>query len=177
MNQAAVLRRVFQACLPLFMITSRRDYLLRIIDEVGQLLSRVLLKRNARNHQESLQAVIWSCERLFNLQASQLFQFTPEQHYLMLTDGETPDAARDKVLLYAAINSEAGKTYLDMGNPEMAQASFLNAARLILKAHQEFAGVKEPLPEFTPKLPELLSQINPAALDPDTLRLIAHHAP
>ncbi|MEO6569903.1 MAG: hypothetical protein ABIO94_14160, partial [Opitutaceae bacterium] len=127
------------------MITSRRDYLLRIIDEVGRLLARVVFKQRNGHQQEALQLVVEGCERLFNLEASQLFQFTPAQHFLMLTRGESPEDARDKVLLYAALNAEAGRTYLALNNASMARSSFLNSLRFALHAQQEFPP--ENLPE------------------------------
>ena len=39
------------------MITSRRDYLLRMIDEVGRLLARVVLQRRGGRQQEALQSI------------------------------------------------------------------------------------------------------------------------
>src|SRR3954469_22888675 len=106
------------------MITSRRDYLLRMIDEVGRLLARLIFQRENGRPQEALQSVVQACERLFNLDASSLFQFTPEQHFLMLTRDESPEDARDKVLLYAALNTEAARAYLALGNATMARNSF-----------------------------------------------------
>ena len=81
------------------MLTSRRDYILRIIDEVGRLLARALFKRRAGANAEALEAIVQSCERLFSMEADKLFQFTPEQHFAMLADAETPENGRDKILL------------------------------------------------------------------------------
>ena len=80
-----------------------------------------------------MQTVVQGCERLFAMEADPLFQFTPDQHYVMLTEGETPETARDKVLLYAALNLEAGHLYAKIDNRNMARASFLNALRLTLR--------------------------------------------
>src|SRR5436305_6765567 len=98
------------------MLTSRRDYLLRIIDEVGRMLARVVFKRRNGREQEALQAVVQACERLFNLEASELFQFTPDQHFVMLTRDVNPADAQAQVLLYAALNAEAAHAYLALGN-------------------------------------------------------------
>src|SRR6476469_1843991 len=98
------------------MITSRRDYILRIIDEVGRLLARVVFKRRNRQPEEALQVLVQACERLFALEADKLFQFTPDQHFTMLTQDEPPEIARNKVLLYAALNAEAGQIYGELGN-------------------------------------------------------------
>src|SRR4051794_40013626 len=105
------------------MLTSRRDYVLRIIDEVGLLLRRVLQQRSSGRPDEALQSVVAACERLFQLEAPQLFQFTPEQQVGLLADGEPPDIARDKILLYAALNEEAGRCYRSSGNAVLSRQS------------------------------------------------------
>jgi hypothetical protein len=153
------------------MITSRRDYLLRIIDEVGRLLARIVLQRQTGREQEALQSVVQACERLFDLEASQLFRFTPDQHFLMLTQDESPEDARDKVLLYAALNAEAGRAYLAMKNPRLARSSFLNALRFTLRAQKEFP--RENLPDYAPKTAGLLEALQGQPLDPDTEELLA----
>src|SRR5215216_7298700 len=152
------------------MITSRRDYLLRIIDEVGRLLARVIFQRQNRREQEALQSVVQACERLFNLEAAHLFQFTPDQHFLMLTQGESPEDGRDKVLLFAALNTEAARAYLALNNAAMARGSFLNALHFTLRARKEFPT--DNLPDYAPKIPELLDALKDQPLDPDTAEMV-----
>jgi hypothetical protein len=69
------------------MLTSRRDYILRIIDEVSRLLARVVFKRRGGEPQEALQTVLQACEQLFAMDADKLFQLSPDQHYAMLVEG------------------------------------------------------------------------------------------
>ena len=149
---------------------ARRDYILSIIEQVGRMLAQVIFRRKAGQHQEALQAVVQGCERLFGLEASQLFQFTPEQHFLMLADGEQPEVARDKVLLYAAMCAEAGQIYAAQGNQPLARGSFLNALRLTLRARSEFSS--ERLPVYTPDVAELLAALTDVPLDADTAELL-----
>ncbi len=153
------------------MLTSRRDYLLRIIDEVGRLLARVIFQREKGRELDALQSVMQGCERLFGLEAAQLFQFTPDQHFLMLADGETPEDARNKILLYAALNTEAARAYLALDNLATARLSFINALRLTLKAKQSFGT--EALPSFTPNVAELLTALKDAPLDAETAELVS----
>jgi hypothetical protein len=162
------------------MLTSRRDYVLRIIDEVGLLLRRVLQQRSSGRPDEALQSVVAACERLFQLEAAQLFRFTPDQQVGMLTDGESPDIARDKVLLYAALNEEAGRCYRALGKDALAHQSFLNALRLTLKAQQINPGLGQPA--YAPDPATLLQSLAGVSLDPDTAALVASagltpHAP
>lgn len=152
------------------MLTSRRDYLLRIIDEVGRLLARVVFKRRAGQPDQALQAVVQACERLFSLEADKLFQFTADQHFVMLTEGESPEDARDKVLLYAALNAEAAQAYTALGNAPMARATTLNALRFTLRARVEFPAGNPPAFASDPVL--LRAQLGDAPLDEETLTLL-----
>ncbi|HTQ30882.1 MAG TPA: hypothetical protein VMI53_06700 [Opitutaceae bacterium] len=154
------------------MLTSRRDYLLRIIDEVSAFLARVIFQRNKGNLQDALQSVVQGCERLFSMDAERLFQFTPDQHFTMLTLDEPPDIARDKVLLYAALNAEAGKIYAALGNRPMARGSYLNALRFALKAKTAYPTAAASLPAYAPRMPDLLDALKDAPLDADTAELL-----
>ncbi len=152
------------------MITSRRDYILRIIDEVGRLLARVIFKRRGGHPEEALQTIVQACESLFALEADKLFQFTPEQHFVMLSEGEPPEIARDKILLYAALNAEAGQVYTQLGNRPMARASFLNALRLTLRAKTEFPV--EGWPAHAPSVSVLREILADEPLDAATAQLL-----
>lgn len=153
------------------MISSRRDYLLRLIEEVAQLLRSVTAKRKNGDDRDALETVVFGFSRLFNLDADQIFRLTPDQHFEMLSgDAESPDDARDKLLLYAALSAEAGRIYTKLGNRPMARVTFLNALRFTLKAKAKFSS--EGLPDYTPKIPELLAALGPEPLDPETAALV-----
>ena len=149
----------------------QRDYILRLIEQVAQLLSRVVRQREDNSPQEALQSIMAACERLFGMEAVQLFQFTPEQHTAMLADGEEPEVAHDKILMYAALNEQAGRCYATLGQPKLSQQSFINALRLSLKARQLFPGFDEPT--FAPNAAELRRLIGDAPLDAELQALIA----
>ncbi len=152
------------------MITSRRDYIMRLIEEVAQLLRRTITKRQDGDDRTALETVVFGFSRLFNLDANQVFQFTPEQHFAMLCNEENPDDCRDKVLLYAALSTEAGRLYAKMGNRAMARATYLNALRFVLKARAQFSP--EGMPDYAPKVEDLLAALGPEPLDAETAALL-----
>ncbi len=153
------------------MITSRRDYIMRILEEVGRLLARVSFKRRKGDSDEAaLETVVFGLQRLFALEADQIFLLTPEQHYAMLADDETPEIARDKLLLYAALNAEAGHVYARQGNRTMARATFTNALRFTLRAEANYP--REGWPEFAPRVDELRAALADEPLDVETAKLI-----
>jgi hypothetical protein len=152
-----------------------RDYLLRLIEQVAQLLARAVHQRKASSPQESLQSIMAACERLFGLEAVQIFQFTPDQHMAMLTEGETPGNARNKILIYAALNLEAGRNYTALGQPQLAQQTFLNALRLTLRARSQYPA--DLWPDYAPNIAELLKLLGDTPLDSDTATLLAENRP
>ena len=157
------------------MLTSRRDYLLRIIDEVSRILGMIVFKRRAGSDQEALETVVTGFQRLFGLEADQIFLLTPDQHYAMLIDDETSEFARDKVLLYAALSMEAGELYAKMGNHFMARATRLNALRFSLKARTDFPT--DALPAYAPDIAKLLASLADEPLDPITADLLKASPP
>lgn len=157
------------------MLTSRRDYILRIIDEVGRILARVIFKRRAGADQEALEGVVAGCERLFDLPADQLFQLTPDQQYARLIEDAAPELARNKILIYAALNAEAGRIYQRLGREPLARASFSQALRLCVKAKVRYPT--ENLPDYAPKIPELVAALAGEALDAETAELLKANPP
>ena len=154
------------------MITSRRDYMVRILEEVGRLLARVTFRRQRGDSDDSaLETVVFGLQRLFGLEADQIFLLTPEQHYEMLAADETPEFARDKILLYAALNVEAGHAYTRQGNRKMARATFTYALRFTLQARRDFS--LEGLPPYTPDVDALLRSLADEPLDPVTAKLVS----
>src|SRR5262245_14558825 len=154
------------------MLTSRRDYILRVIDEVGRLLSRVIFKRKAGADQEALETIIVGFQRLFNLDADQIFLRTPEKHFEMIvTDPDaTPEDKRDKLLLYAALSAEAGAIYAKSGNRALARVTRLNALQFSLRARAQFP--MDGAPQFAPDVPALLAALADEPLDEATAALV-----
>ena len=154
------------------MLTSRRDYILRVIDEVGRLLARVTYKRKAGADQEALETVIVGFQRLFTLDSDQIFLLTPEKHYEMLvTDPDaTPEDTRDKLLLYAALSAEAGAIYAKSGNRALARVTRLNALRFSLRARAQFS--MEGAPTYAPEVAALVEALSDEPLDAATIELL-----
>ena len=153
------------------MITSRRDYFMRILDEVGRLLARATFKRRQGDTDAAaLETVVFGFQRLFALDADQIFLLTPEQHFELLIDDDEPEFARDKVYLYAALSAEAGRIYAQMGNRAMARATFTNALRFTLRARARFSP--ENLPAYAPRMADLLDALKDEPLDADTAALL-----
>ena len=154
------------------MITSRRDYLIRILEEVARLLARVTFKRQRGDTDDAeLETVVFGLQRLFGLDADQIFLLTPDQHFDLLADtDDSPEFARNRILLYAALSAEAGHIYSRQGNRPMARATFTNALRFTLKARAKYPA--DGLPEYAPNIGELLTALSDEPLDAETSKLL-----
>ncbi len=154
------------------MITARRDYMMRIVEEVGRLLARLSYKRRKGGDTDdnTLESVIFGLQRLFDLQPDQIFLLTPTQHFDMLVLDEPPEMARDKVLLYAALYTEAGHAYTKMGARDKAAVTFSTALRFVLKARAQFPATG--WPDYAPSIPDLLDALADTPLDPETTQLL-----
>lgn len=150
---------------------AQRDYILRLIEQVAQLLRRALLQRQTHSPQEALQSIMAACERLFGMEAVQIFQFNPDQHVMMLSEGELPEVARDKILMYAALNAEASQCYVALAQPKLAQQTALNALRLTLRTRRDYPALD--WPAFAPNTTELLKVLGDSPLDAETAELLA----
>lgn len=146
--------------------------MMRIIEEVGRILARISFKRRKGGDTDdtTLESVIFGLQRLFDLQPDQIFVLTPAQHYDMLVRDEPPEIARDKVLMYAALYTEAGHAYLRMRSPDKAMVTFSTALRFVLKARTQFPV--EGWPEYAPSVTDLLDVLGDTSLDPETAALL-----
>jgi hypothetical protein len=149
----------------------QRDYLLRLIEQAGLLLRRMVEQRERNSPHEALQSLMAACERLFGMDAVELFRFTPDQHFQMLAETETPENARDKILIYAALNTEAANSFELLHQLDRARQCRINALRLVIRARLTFPV--DGWPEFAPSITDLLDQLGDAPLDDDTAALIA----
>lgn len=148
----------------------QRDYLLRLIEQAGLLLRRAVEQRQRHSPHEALQSVMAGCERLFGMEAVELFRFTPDQHFTMLTQDAAEDA-REKVLVYAALNVEAARCFDQLSQASHARQSRINALRLVARARLAFPA--EGWPDYAPQPAELLAALGAETLDADTAALVA----
>lgn len=145
--------------------------MMRILEELGRLLARVSGKRRKGDTDDrELETVVFGLQRLFELEANQIFLLTPEQQFERLSEDEFVDFARDKVLMYAALSAEAGHIYSRQGNWAMARATFTNALRFVLKARARFST--EGWPDYAPYVEDLTDLLATEPLDDVTAGLL-----
>jgi hypothetical protein len=149
----------------------QRDYLLRLIEEAAQVIAQIAHLRDEGQPEQAVSAVIDGLEKLFGLTVSELGSLDTDQLYAQLTLEENPENARDKCLIFAALNYQAGLSYADKDLPALSQPAFHLALVFTLRALTGFPGGSRPA--ITPDIDVLLYHLEGFELPRSTLDLLA----
>jgi hypothetical protein len=148
----------------------QRDYFMRLLEQAIEATLRAAKLRQGGQYEESLHSVIFSMEKLFGLTIRDLSQQSADQIFVQLTEGESPIDARNKCLVFAALNQQAGLTYAEQDLTALAQAAFYLALVFTLRALIAFP--RTDLPAVAPKIDELLNLLDGFELPEDTAALL-----
>jgi hypothetical protein len=148
----------------------QRDYILRLIEQAMQVIAQITLQREAGQQGPAVQSVIDALEKLFGLTVSELGSLDSDQLFEQLTRGENPENARDKCLIFAALNNQAGLAYEARDLPALAQPAFHLALVFTLRAHTRYPHTG--LPVLTPDIGELLFRLEGFELPQPTRDLL-----
>jgi hypothetical protein len=149
----------------------QRDYLLRLLEEAIQLILRITLQRETGQPDVAVNSVIEGIEKLFGLTVAELGSLDTGQLYAQLTREENPQNARDKCIIFAALNNQAGLAYAQKDLPALAQPAFHLALVFTLMALTGFS--RSGLPAITPDVDTLLFHLEGFELPQPTLDLLA----
>jgi hypothetical protein len=149
----------------------QRDYILGLIEQVGQFLRGITALREAGQPEMAVQAVIGSIERLFGLSVEDVASLDIESLFAQLTREENAANARDKCLAFAALNYQAALAFAEKDLPALAQPAFHLALVFSLKALTAFP--RTDLPDFAPDVPFLRHQLEGFELPQQTIDLLA----
>jgi hypothetical protein len=151
----------------------RRDYLMSLIEQAIQVLLRISLQRESGEYSEAVNTVVDSIGKLFGLTVEDLASSSAEQLYDKLTREESPENARNKCIIFAALNYQAGLAYEAKGHPVPAQKAFHVALVFTLRALVNFP--RTDLPSFTPDVGEIRRRLEGFALPQSTIDLLNAH--
>jgi hypothetical protein len=149
----------------------QRDYILGLIEQAGQFFRRIASQREADQPDLAIQSVIDSIEKLFGLSVTDVSSLDVDSLFAQLTREENEGMARDKCLVFAQLNNQAGLAFVDKDLPALAQPAFHLALVFSLKALTGYP--RTGLPSFTPDVGLLLHHLEGFALPESTLELMA----
>src|SRR5580658_1930106 len=149
----------------------QRDYLLRLMEEAVQVILQITRLREEGRPSQAVGAVIDAVQKLFGLSVDELGSLDTDQLFAQLTLEESPENARDKCIIFAALNNQAGLAYADRDLPALAQPAFHLALVFTLRALTGFSRASPPA--ITPDIDVLLYHLEGFELPQSTLELLA----
>ena len=140
----------------------RRDYLLRMIEEFIQMLSRIKSLKREQLWQEASVSVEQEFHKLIETGALNAARLSDTELLAKLIKGEPTQAVREKTLLLTALFKEAGDLAVAQNRPEEGRLLYLKGLDLLL----ELLARDEPLehPDFVPRLDAFLVALQDFAL-------------
>jgi hypothetical protein len=151
----------------------RRDYLLSLIEQAIQVILKITFQRESGRQDEAVNTVVDSIEKLFGITVQDLAILSADQLYDQLTREESPENARNKCIIFAALNYQAGLAYEAKGLKLLSQEALHVALIFTLRAQVNFP--RTDLPEFAPDVGDLLRRLEGFELPPDTASLLAKY--
>ncbi|HEY5227844.1 MAG TPA: hypothetical protein VIJ19_04850 [Opitutaceae bacterium] len=151
----------------------RRDYILSLIEQAGQFFRAISAERESGQPDMAIQTVIGSIEKLFGLTVSDLTSLDVDSLFDQLTREENAGMARDKCLVFAELNNQAGLAFAEKDLPALAQPAFHLALVFALKALTAYP--RAGLPPFAPDVALLRYHLEGFDLPESTLGLLAQY--
>src|SRR5436309_1899409 len=152
----------------------RRDYILRMIEEFFQALSRIKTLKTAREWREADLAVDQEFQRLLAMDAQAVVQLSETELLARVVRGEPTMAVREKTLMIATLLKEAGDVWTERQRQDESRTCYLKGLHLLL----DILGRGEVFeyPEFVPKVEEFMIVLRDSPLPLETqVRLMQHY--
>jgi tetratricopeptide (TPR) repeat protein len=144
----------------------RDDYIMRIIEQLGQALARVLKLGNLGQFQQALEELDQACHQFFGLDMQLLNDLDQDYLLTMMTTDGILDT--DKALIAAEILNVEGDLYTQTHQPYEAARRHLKAVYLLASAFETDSGAA--LPGRAPLLQPLLDKLSAYQLPAFTLQ-------
>ncbi len=151
----------------------RRDYILRMIEEFFRALSRIAALTRAKQFDLASAAIDEEFQKLLGKGADEIRRLSDTELTARLMEGEPTQAVRDKCLVLATLLKEAGALHAAQNRPAESQACHLKALNLLLGVL--LSGETTELPDFVPKVEELMACLADSVLPAATNAALMHH--
>jgi hypothetical protein len=128
----------------------RRDYILRMIEEFLQVLSRLKALKQGLLWRQAAGTINETLMQLVGTPAIELARLSETELLARIIRGESPLAVRQKTLMIATLLKEAGDVAAAQGQSDDSRACHLRGLHLLLDALAQ--GDPSECPEFVPKV-------------------------
>lgn len=152
----------------------RRDYILRMLQEFLELLSRLRSLKREQRWGEAGDLVEGEVFRLIGSDPRSVLALSETEMLAKLIQGEPLQAVREKMWLVTTLLKEAGETAAGKGRSEESRAFFLKGLHLLLETLVE--NDEADFPDFVPRVEPFLSALQGVPLPLEThARLMQHY--
>jgi hypothetical protein len=151
----------------------RRDYILRMMAEFFEALSRIRSLQKGQNWNDASLAADKEFQQLISGGADLAIGLSETELLARLINGEPSLAVRDKTLMLATLFKEQGDIARGQGRGETGTACYLKGLHLLLGvlAHE---GPAE-FPEFVPRIEAFLNALADVSLPMTTQAMLMRH--
>jgi hypothetical protein len=152
----------------------RRDYILRMIEEFFQALSRIKSLKDAQQWREANAGIDGEFQRLMGMDAQAVAELSETELLAHIVRGEPTLAVREKTLIMASLLKEAGDVLTEQGRQNEGRTSYLRGLHLVLDTLGR--GEVFECPQFVPKVEEFMMALGDSMLPLETqARLMQHY--
>jgi hypothetical protein len=144
------------------MAGQREDYLLRLIEDLREFVTRAVALRHSDQLGQALLTVVAAQERLFARPMVEFAARPIDDQLRLLTLDESAETARGKCLAYASILQEAARVYRARGREDLAASADQLALYVLLTVAlgdaAQAAELRGSIVELRARLPDDLLQ-------------------
>lgn len=151
----------------------RRDYILRMVAEFIELLSRLRSLRKDQRWQEAQETADSQFERLLRANAATVSRWSDTELLATVIQGEPTLAVRDKTLMVATLLKEAGEVAIAQGQGERGFALLVKGLHLLLNALGQ--PDRAEIPGFVPAIESFVLALGDSPLPLPTLGALMQH--
>ena len=151
----------------------RRDYIMRQIEFMVEVMQRLGGLVDERRFQAAMTVIDESLEELFGLNGTLLTRLFGREPLSQLTFGEEADLSQAKLIAAAALLQEAGDIQAEQDQEDESFTSYASALELLLAALLNHDGT--PLPEYAPDVAELTAVLDSFHLPPNLNQLLLRY--
>src|ERR1051325_3026344 len=151
----------------------RRDYIIRMIEEFIQALTRIRSLKRDQRWDEASREVEDQFKRLLGQGARPISEQTETELLANIIRGEPTLAVRDKTLIVATLLLEAGENATAQNKPDESRSCCLKGLHLLLDVLGR--GEVFEFPEFLPRVERFVQALKDAPVPSGTQGLLMQH--
>jgi len=151
----------------------RRDYILRMIEELRRVLAGIVALKQERRWQEVEGTLDEQFKRLVGVGAAEAVVLSETDLSARLMQGETTQFVREKARFLTALFREAGDAAVAQDRTDEGQALYLKGLHLLLGMQD--SGEPSDHPDFVPSIEVFTAALSDAPIPAQTLAMLMRH--